>query len=167
MLNSLDPFLANLNPVISYLDYYQTHVTDFLMSPPAGISGTLTPEAGQPAARHSLRQLGYITEETLAFYQNRLPTNRGNGYLRPLNLISAEGKAAALGGLPSFDCNNTGDGERVAGRRQEPAGRRQLRLLLPAAELPEHVRRRARLPSSTPTAIPRAAGGRRWRGLLR
>ena len=121
VLDSLDPFLANLNPVISYLDYYQTHVTDFIMSPPAGISGTLTPEAGQPAARHSLRQLGYITEETLAFYQDRLPTNRGNGYLRPLNLISEEGKAAALSGLPSFDCNNTGQGERVPGDGESPA----------------------------------------------
>ena len=71
------------------------------------------------AARHTLRQLGYITEESLAIYQNRLPTNRGNGYIRPFNLILNSGRAASLGGFPSFDCDNTG-GQRVAGDGGSP-----------------------------------------------
>ena len=111
VLDSLDPFLANLNPVIDFLEYNKTTVTDFLTSPPVGLSGTLTPEAGQPAARHTLRQLGYITQESLAIYQERLSTNRGNGYVRPFDLLTAEGMAGEQAMFPSFDCNNTGDGE--------------------------------------------------------
>jgi phospholipid/cholesterol/gamma-HCH transport system substrate-binding protein len=120
LLNSLDPFLANLNPVLSYLEFYKTSATDFLSNPPAGLSGTLTPEPGQPSARHVLRQIGYITEESLSVYPNRLPTNRGNGYIRPLDRILASGRAASIGGFPSFDCDNTG-GQRVPGDGKSPA----------------------------------------------
>lgn len=120
VLNALDPFLSNLNPVISYLDYYQKHITDFLVSPSSGLAGTLLPQRGQPAARHALRQFSYITEESLAIYQNRPVTNRGNGYLRPFDLLAAEGRIGAFGGLPSFDCDNTGQGERLPGDGKTP-----------------------------------------------
>ncbi len=119
LLDALDPFLANLNPVVSYLDFYKSSITDFLSSPPAALSGTLTPQNGQPAARHTLRQLGYITEETLSIYPNRPPTNRGNGYIRPFDRILNEGRAGSLGGFPSFDCDNTG-GQRIAGDGKSP-----------------------------------------------
>jgi virulence factor Mce-like protein len=112
-LQQLDPFLANLNPVVSWLNYYRTGVTDFLSNPPAGLSGTLTPEAGQPAARHVLKQLGYITQESLAIYPNRLPENRGNGYLIPFDDMIRSGLAAKNGIFPNWDCNNTGGGERL------------------------------------------------------
>ena len=120
VLDSLDPFLANLNPVIDYLEYNKTTVTDFLTSPPAALSGTLTPEAGQPAARHTLRQLGYITQESLAIYQDRLSTNRGNGYIRPFDKLVDEEFAAEQGSFPSFDCDNTGGGERLRGDGGSP-----------------------------------------------
>jgi phospholipid/cholesterol/gamma-HCH transport system substrate-binding protein len=120
LLNSLDPFLANLNPVLSYLEFYKTSATDFLSNPPAGLSGTLPPTPGQPSAQHVLRQLGYITEETLSVYPDRLVTNRGNGYIRPLDRIFEEGRAGAIGGFPSFDCDNTG-GQRVPGDGKSPA----------------------------------------------
>ncbi len=108
VLDSLDPFLANLNPVINYLEYQKTQISDFLVSPPVGLSGTLEPTPGQPSAKFSLRQLGYITAETLALYPERIPENRGNGYLRPFDLILADGKAGEEGAFPSFDCNNSG-----------------------------------------------------------
>jgi phospholipid/cholesterol/gamma-HCH transport system substrate-binding protein len=119
LIDSLDPFLANLNPVLSYLNFYKSSVTDFLSSPPAALSGTLTPQNNQPAARHTLRQLGYISAESLSFYPNRLPTNRGNGYIRPFDRILSEGRAGSLGGFPSFDCDNSG-GQRVAGDGKSP-----------------------------------------------
>jgi ABC-type transporter Mla subunit MlaD len=119
LLDSLDPFLSNLNPVISWLNYYRTSLTDFLASPAVGLSGTLTPENNQPAARHVLRQLGYITSESLSIYGNRPVTNRGNGYLKPFPDIIKEGRAGEFGAFPSFDCDNSG-GERKAGDGKSP-----------------------------------------------
>jgi phospholipid/cholesterol/gamma-HCH transport system substrate-binding protein len=118
LLNSLDPFLANLNPVINWLEYYKTSVTDFLNSPPAALSGTLSPQSGQPGARHALRQLGYVSEQTVAFYENRPATNRGNGYLRPFDKIFSGGRAGSIGIFPSFDCDNSG--VRTAGDGKSP-----------------------------------------------
>ncbi len=120
VLDNLDPFLAQLDPVVSWLNYYKFNVTDFLSNPPAGLSGTLTPQPGQPSARHVLRQLGYITQESLAVYPNRLPENRGNGYLVPFDEISLTGTAAERGIFPNFDCDNTGDGERSFGDGKTP-----------------------------------------------
>ena len=120
VLDNLDPFLAQLDPVVSWLNFYKYNVTDFLSNPPAGLSGTLTPQSGQPSARHVLRQLGYISQESLAIYPNRLPENRGNGYLQPYNQIIQQGGAAKNGIFPNFDCDNTG-GERFLGDGGSPA----------------------------------------------
>jgi virulence factor Mce-like protein len=119
-LANLDPFLANLNPVVSWLNYYRSNITDFLSNPPAGLSGQLTPQPGQPAPRHVLKQLGYITQESLAIYRNRLPENRGNGYLMPYNDLVAGGGASRNGIFPNWDCDNTGGGERFMGDGKSP-----------------------------------------------
>ena len=108
VLDNLDPFLAQLDPVVSWLNYYKYTVTDFLSNPPAGLSGSLTPQPGQPAARHTLRQLGYITQESLAIWPSRLPENRGNGYLRPYDDLIRAGTTAREGIFPNFDCDNSG-----------------------------------------------------------
>ncbi len=105
MLDRLDPFLANLNPVIDYLDFNKKTVTDFLVAPGFALSGSYEPVAGDPAPRHGLRQLSYLSPEALAVHPSRLPTNRGNAYLEPGTL---NGFAAASGGIfPNFDCKNT------------------------------------------------------------
>lgn len=111
-LSNLDPFLANLNPAVAWLEYYRTSITDFLSNPPVGLSGQVSPVPGQPAPRHVLKQLGYVTQESLAIYQNRLPENRGNGYLMPYDRIARQGAAARSGIFPNWDCDNTGGGER-------------------------------------------------------
>ena len=61
MLDELDPFLANLNPVIRYLEFQKSTVTDFLQAPGVALSGQYSGVAGEPAPRHGLRQLGYIS----------------------------------------------------------------------------------------------------------
>jgi virulence factor Mce-like protein len=109
LLAALDPFLANLNPVIRYLRAHRATVTDFLMGPPHGLSGTLFSQPNQPAPRHSLRQISYLSAESLTIQPERRSTNRGNGYYQPFVL---NGLAAARGGIfPLFDCKNTGEGE--------------------------------------------------------
>jgi hypothetical protein len=109
VLAALDPFLANLNPVIRYTNAYKANVGDFLSNPPAALSGTLAPVPGQPSPRHALRQLSYTSAESLAVYPSRPSTNRGNGYLQPLALTGYD--AASKGIFPNWDCNNTGQGE--------------------------------------------------------
>jgi hypothetical protein len=53
-------------------------------------------------------------------YPNRLPENRGNGYLVPFNDLIKSGLAAKNGIFPNFDCDNTGGGERLAGDGGSP-----------------------------------------------
>ena len=74
MLDELDPFLANLDPVIRYLEFQKSTVTDFLQAPGVALSGQYTGVAGDPAPRHGLRQLGYISPESLSIWPSRLPT---------------------------------------------------------------------------------------------
>lgn len=107
VLAALDPFLANLNPIIRYTNAYKTNVSDFISGPPGGLAGTLEPVPGQPAPRHTLRQLSYLSTESLTVHPTRLETNRGNGYLQPLALTTF---AAASGGIfPNFDCKPSGE----------------------------------------------------------
>jgi virulence factor Mce-like protein len=106
VLAALDPFLANLNPIVRYTNYYRSNVGDFLDNPPAGLAGTLQHLAGEPAPRHTLRQVSYLSEESLSVHPSRVETNRGNGYLQPYAINSY---SAARGGIfPNFDCNPSG-----------------------------------------------------------
>jgi phospholipid/cholesterol/gamma-HCH transport system substrate-binding protein len=105
VLDSLDPFLANLNPVIRFLGFYKSEITNFLTGPPAGLAGTLSDIPGQAAPRHVLRQLTYISPESLSVYPTRTSTNRGNDYLPPN--VTSDPRTAAAGIFPNFDCNPT------------------------------------------------------------
>jgi phospholipid/cholesterol/gamma-HCH transport system substrate-binding protein len=105
VLEELDPFLANLNPVIRYLEFQRASVVDFLVSPGVALSGQFIGAPGDPAPRHGLRQLSYVSPESLSIYPHRLNTNRGNAYLAPGALNSYS--SAVNGIFPSFDCKNT------------------------------------------------------------
>jgi len=105
VLDELDPFLANLNPVLRYLEFQKSTVTDFLAGPGVALANTV--ENNQPqskAPRHYLRQLGYTSAESIGAWPSRLPTNRSNGYLAPGALTDAT--SASSGMFPSFDCRN-------------------------------------------------------------
>jgi ABC-type transporter Mla subunit MlaD len=105
VLDKLDPFLAQLNPVIRYLEFNRKVITDFLGGPSFALSGQYNGFPGDPAPRHGLRQLGYLGQESLSIWPTRLPTNRGNAYLAPGDLNSPD--SAANGIFPNFDCKNT------------------------------------------------------------
>jgi phospholipid/cholesterol/gamma-HCH transport system substrate-binding protein len=105
VLDRLDPFLANLNPVVRFLAFYREQTADFLVGPGQALSASLPPRAGQPAPRHRLRQLTHLSTESLSHHRVRLPTNRGNGYLMPRAINSFQ--AARTGIFPNFDCKNT------------------------------------------------------------
>jgi phospholipid/cholesterol/gamma-HCH transport system substrate-binding protein len=109
VLDALDPFLANLNPVIRYLGFYRTDITSFLTGPPASQADTLalsTTKPNQPAPLHGLRQLSYASPESLSIYPTRPPTNRGNGYPQPNALANHQANRHAI--FPNFDCKPSG-----------------------------------------------------------
>src|SRR3954453_4618808 len=78
--DGLDPFLANFNPLVRWLDYQAPVVTDFLSNPSSSTADFLPFQDNQGAPLHLSRQMGIFTSETLSVYQNRIHTNRGNGY---------------------------------------------------------------------------------------
>jgi phospholipid/cholesterol/gamma-HCH transport system substrate-binding protein len=101
----LDHFLANINPLLRYLEFQKGTVADFIAGPGTAMSGVLDGFPDDPARRHYLRQLTVLGTESVSIQPNRLNTNRGNGYLAPgaLNGFSA----AAFGIFPNYDCRNT------------------------------------------------------------
>ena len=108
LLRALDPFVANLNPVVRYLGAQRKTITDFLQNPPHALAGTV-PQTGVPGSSgHLLRQISYLSAESLTIQPERLPTNRGNGYLQPDLFKRAN---VVRGIFPNFDCSNTGEGE--------------------------------------------------------
>ena len=105
VIDELDHFLADLNPVIRYLEYQKATVADFLAGPGAGLSGAVDGLPGDPAPRHYLRQLSMTGTDTLALWPVRLATNRGHGYLADGTLNGYQ--VAKKGIFPNFDCKNT------------------------------------------------------------
>jgi phospholipid/cholesterol/gamma-HCH transport system substrate-binding protein len=109
VLSALDPFLANVNPVVRFLKTYRTDVTNFISNPPVGF-GMVPPRPGQPAPAYALRILSYLSNESLSVYSTRLPTNRGNAYFDPsppgqIGGFLGQG-AASKGIFPNWDCKN-------------------------------------------------------------
>ena len=106
MLDSLDPFLANLNPVIRYLEFQKTSVADFLVDPAAALSGSYEPVARRPGAapRPAPARLPRARRRSRSGRSAWRPTAatatsaaaRSNGF-----------SSAKNGIFPNFDCKNT------------------------------------------------------------
>jgi ABC-type transporter Mla subunit MlaD len=101
LLRAVDPFVRNLNPIVTGLDLYKREVPAFFgnISVAANAQTTETnPETGQKI--HFLRTMGPINAESLASYPSRLAINRNSAYSEP-------GWAEELlHGLPSFNTAN-------------------------------------------------------------
>src|SRR5215217_3322329 len=112
VMDGLDPFLANFNPLVRWLDYQAPVVTDFLSNPSSSTADFLPAQSGQSAPLHLSRQMTIFTSESLSVYQSRVKTNRGNGYLQPFAIGSlyptTQGEI-----FPSHDCDNTFGGQQV------------------------------------------------------
>lgn len=100
VFENLHPYLQELNPIISFLNYYQEQVSDFIMNGSGSISGTLP--AGDPGQgpRHYLRQMSVINSRSLAFNSQRQEFDRGNAYPAPNYLR----RANAFGIQEAWDC---------------------------------------------------------------
>jgi phospholipid/cholesterol/gamma-HCH transport system substrate-binding protein len=106
VMDNFDPFLANLNPVVRWLDYQAPVVTDFLSNPSSSTADYMPFQPGQGAPLHLSRQMTIFTSESLSIYPQRLNTNRGNGYLQPFAIGSFFPTTQAEI-FPNHDCDNT------------------------------------------------------------
>jgi phospholipid/cholesterol/gamma-HCH transport system substrate-binding protein len=81
LLRALDPFLRNLNPILTGLGLYKREVTSLMGNVAAATNAVHLSSQGKQI--HYLRLLGPFGPETLATYPNRTTTNRNNAYSQP------------------------------------------------------------------------------------
>ncbi len=81
LLRALDPFLRNLNPILTGLGLYKREVTSLMGNVAAATNAVHLSSQGKQT--HYLRLLGPLGPETLATYSNRTTTNRNNAYAQP------------------------------------------------------------------------------------
>jgi phospholipid/cholesterol/gamma-HCH transport system substrate-binding protein len=104
LLRASDPFLRNLNPILTGLKLYKNEVTSLFGNVAASLAAQLPTENAAGEKIHFLRALGPINTESLTTLFNRLTINRNSAYSPPL---WAKGLAA---GLPSFDTRQCSSG---------------------------------------------------------
>jgi phospholipid/cholesterol/gamma-HCH transport system substrate-binding protein len=102
LLRALDPFLRNLNPILTGLGLYKREVTSLLGNVTAATNAVHLSAAGKQI--HYLRLLGPFGPEGLATYPNRITVNRNNAYAQP----GAFSRLAK--GLLSFDTRQCSSG---------------------------------------------------------
>ena len=106
VMNALHTFFPEFNPILSFANYYQAVVADFL-----SIGGAATMYTGvnppiNGVALPTLSQFGIIDDRSLGI-RPTLPTyDRGNAYLAP----NAYSRATKFGVIESLSCANTRGG---------------------------------------------------------
>jgi virulence factor Mce-like protein len=117
VLGELGPWLSELNPILAWLGEHQHTLSDIFAN--LGVATAATTSSRDPKATgHYLRQFGPSGAETAAVHPNRLSSNRGNTYINPLSLVGPEQSARGI--IPSFDCNNVGDGSDKPSNEDSP-----------------------------------------------
>jgi phospholipid/cholesterol/gamma-HCH transport system substrate-binding protein len=98
LLRASEPFLRNLNPILTGLKLYKHGVTSFFGNFAATLNARSVVENKRGEKLHYLRLMGPINPETLSTYGTRLTINRNSAYSPPL-----WAKGLASGALPGFD----------------------------------------------------------------
>jgi len=107
VLESAHVYLPELNPILSFLNYQQEQVSDFIKAGGGSLSATLPPLEGE-GPRHYLRQFSVSNARSLGISATRPNFERGNAYNAPNYL-----KRQRLFGIPeSFDCVAAGGEKR-------------------------------------------------------
>ena len=109
VFDALHVYLPELNPILSFLNYQQEQVADFIMTGSGTLAATLPPRAGE-GPRHYLRGYTAINARSLGLNRTRPNYERANSYPAPNYLKRAKG----LGIPESWDCKPAG------GEKKEP-----------------------------------------------
>ncbi len=115
LLDRLAPFSRDLEPVAGFLNAYRN---DFSQSW-AKVAAATQPTAPSASGRqvNYLRLLLPVWNETLGFFSERSPTNRGNPYPAP----GAQAKIGPNGGYEAFDCSHTSNTQQILALGAPPA----------------------------------------------
>jgi phospholipid/cholesterol/gamma-HCH transport system substrate-binding protein len=115
---ALHTFFAEVNPILSYADFGQLALNNFLTVGAAGVNYRLGPPVpykgdykGRPNAPNglgALGQFGAINDRTFQANPTRPPDERANAYPEP----QAYGRARSYGIVESWDCNPNGGPQR-------------------------------------------------------
>jgi virulence factor Mce-like protein len=87
-ISQLDPFLANLNPILQFVGLYQRELTAFAANDAAASQGQFSPSGtdyhvGDSAFGHYLRAFTTLTPDTLAYNPQKTTKTRSNAYPAP------------------------------------------------------------------------------------
>ena len=96
LLRASNPFLRNLNPLLTGLNLYKHEVTSFLGNVTAATNSTVPVFNDRGENLHYVRALSPLNPESLATFTGRLNSNRNSAYSPPL------WAKALASGLPSF-----------------------------------------------------------------
>jgi phospholipid/cholesterol/gamma-HCH transport system substrate-binding protein len=144
LLDNLGPFLEQLNPILVWLAGHQQLTSDFITDGAVSFFAR-TDTFGGGGTGHYLRQFGPSGPETLSFYPNRDPNNRGNTYPSSLwlsQIFNAGGHYPGDWGLPAWDCRNAGGDHPTESSSQNPPSGQQAcwtQPVLPGSPGPYHV----------------------------
>jgi ABC-type transporter Mla subunit MlaD len=104
LLRASEPFVRNLDPLVTGLNLYKREVTSFFGNLTAATNAELTETNAAGQKIHFLRTMGPVNSESIASYPSRLALNRNSAYSPP-------GWAEEiLHGLPSFNTANCSAG---------------------------------------------------------
>jgi phospholipid/cholesterol/gamma-HCH transport system substrate-binding protein len=112
LMDGLHTFFPEFNPILSFANYYQAVLANFL-----SIGGAATMYTGvnppiDGVAMPTLSQFGIVGDRSLGM-QTKIPTyDRGNAYLAP----NAYSRATKFGVIESFSCANS----RTGGEQKNP-----------------------------------------------
>jgi ABC-type transporter Mla subunit MlaD len=105
LLGRLDPFFAQVDPLLEGLSAYKHEIAAFLANAAAATNAVGTsPETSEREVRY-LRTAVPLGPDSIAVYPRRLTVNRTNPYLKPLGY-----QDLGRGGLKSFETSQCGAG---------------------------------------------------------
>jgi phospholipid/cholesterol/gamma-HCH transport system substrate-binding protein len=110
LLEALHPYLRELNPFLSYLNFQQEQVADFITNSGGSLNATLPPLNEEEGPRHYLRAYSATNARSLGVNRTRPEYDRGIANPAPNYLR----RVAPFGIAESFDCKPTG------GTKREP-----------------------------------------------
>jgi virulence factor Mce-like protein len=115
VFESLHVYLPELNPILSFANFEQAQLADFITNGGGSLSATLPPFPGE-GPRHYLRQYGVINSRGLGIARTRPAYERANAYPGP-NYMT---RGRALGIPEAFDCKPSGGPVRESKNGEPP-----------------------------------------------